>query len=152
MDSEAGIEGDIGGSRSELTLTLCASAFSHDALHGTYDLLGDRRRHGRGVHGTMRMTTQVVHQLLQNRTQCHTNNQQRPFTVCLKSISGELLRKCNFTCSYRYKVLSLDHLCNSSVALHLYFSTTRVSSHISNTWESIKIPWVISLALSWRWL
>lgn len=46
-------------------LTLSAPIFSHDALHGTEDLLGDRRGQGCGVHGAVRIRAQVVHQLLQ---------------------------------------------------------------------------------------
>lgn len=36
-------------------VTLCAPIFSHDALHGTEDLLGDRRGQGCGVDGAVRI-------------------------------------------------------------------------------------------------
>lgn len=49
-------------------LTLGAPIFSHDALHGAEDLLGDGRGQGCGVHGAVRIRAQVVHQLLQRST------------------------------------------------------------------------------------
>lgn len=48
------------------TFTLGAPVFSHDALHGAEDLLGDGRRQGRGVHGAVGTRAEVVHQLLQH--------------------------------------------------------------------------------------
>lgn len=65
VDNKTEIEGDRELQRAQ-TLTLCAPVFSHDAPYGTNDLLSDGRGHGRGVYCTVRMTTQVVHQLLQN--------------------------------------------------------------------------------------
>lgn len=67
-------------------LTLCASIFSCDALHGTYDLLGDRRRHGRGVYCTMRMATQVVHQILQCKTPVIQISTQIMYMICCQFI------------------------------------------------------------------
>lgn len=72
LDNKTEIGGDIHWRETQCAqiLTLCAPIFSHEALHGTYDLLSDRGGHGRGINCTVRMSPQVVHQLLQCRTLC----------------------------------------------------------------------------------
>lgn len=49
-------------------LTLFGAVRSHDAFHGSDDLLCDWRRHGGGVDSTVGVGTQVVHQLLREKT------------------------------------------------------------------------------------
>lgn len=48
--------------------TFCGAIFSYDALHGSYDLLRNGRGHGWGVNCTVRMTAQVIHQILKHQT------------------------------------------------------------------------------------